>query len=118
VGPHPIALCRERLRAQGVRTARELSSAAHGQLVRAAGLVIVRQRPATARGFFFVTLEDESGLLNLIIAPAVFEQYRAVLLSASGLAVDGQLQRERDSVSIKGLRFRDLADVLHAGQAA
>jgi error-prone DNA polymerase len=117
VGPHPIALCREPLRAHGVRTARELAAAPHGQLVRTAGLVIVRQRPATARGFFFMTLEDESGLVNLIIAPPVFEQYRAVLLSASGLFADGQLQRERDSVSIKGLRFRDLADLLQTRAA-
>jgi error-prone DNA polymerase len=80
--------------------------------------IIVRQRPATARGFFFLTLEDESGLLNLIVAPPVFEQYRAVLLGAAGLLVEGQLQRQHDSVSIKGLQFRDLAEGLRGSAVA
>ncbi len=118
VGPHPMALCREALRAQGVATARELTAVPDGRLVRAAGLIIVRQRPATARGFFFMTLEDESGLLNLIVAPPVFEQYRAVLLGAAGLLVEGQLQRQHDSVSIKGLQFRDLAEGLRGSAVA
>ena len=118
VGPHPMALCREALRARGVATARELTALPDGRLVRAAGLIIVRQRPATARGFFFMTLEDESGLLNLIVAPPVFEQYRAVLLGASGLLVEGQLQRQHDSVSIKGLQFHDLAEALRGSAVA
>ena len=113
VGPHPIALCRDALRTHGILTARDLTAVADGRLVRAAGLIIVRQRPATARGFFFMTVEDETGLLNLIVAPPVFEQYRTVLLGASGIVVDGQLQRQHSSVSIKGLQFCDLAEVLN-----
>jgi error-prone DNA polymerase len=118
VGPHPLALERQALREHGVVCARELGGLAGGRLVRVAGLVIVRQRPPTARGFFFLTLEDESGLLNLIVSPPVFDQYRPVLLSAVGLVVDGQLQRERDAVSVKGLRFQDLAVVLGGVAAA
>ncbi len=112
VGPHPVALCRDALRAQGIFSARELTAHPDGRLVRAAGLIIVRQRPATARGFFFMTLEDETGLVNLIVAPPVFEEYRSLLLAASGIFVEGQLQRLHDSVSIKGLHFRDLQSVL------
>ncbi len=118
VGPHPMALCRQALRAQGVATAHELTAQPDGRLVRAAGLVIVRQRPATARGFFFMTLEDETGLLNLIVAPPVFEQYRPVLLGAAGLLVEGQLQRQNSSVSIKSLQFQDLAEGLRGSPLA
>ncbi len=75
-------------------------------------------RPATARGFFFMTLEDETGLLNLIVAPPVFEQYRPVLLGAAGLLVEGQLQRQNSSVSIKSLQFQDLAEGLRGSPLA
>ena len=114
VGPHPMALCRPTLQTHGILRSTDLAALDGGRLVHAAGLVIVRQRPATARGFFFLTLEDESGLLNLIVAPAVFEQYRSVLLGAAGLVVEGQLQRQHNSLSIKGLSFRDLAEVLQS----
>jgi error-prone DNA polymerase len=89
----------------------------NGAQVQLAGIVIVRQRPPTARGFFFVTLEDETGLTNLIVAPQVFEENRAVLLGCAALLVTGQLQNQHGAISVKGLRFADLAQGLPPASA-
>ena len=81
LGPHPIALKREELSSQGVVRASDLSRIHHGLRVRVAGGVIVRQRPSTARGFFFISLEDETGIANLVISPDLFERERLLLVS-------------------------------------
>lgn len=101
VGPHPVALLRSGLREQGIVTSQQASAAHHGLRLRAAGLCIVRQRPPTAKGFCFLTLEDESGLLNVILPPAVYEAHQAVLRSSSLLLVEGLLQRQDGAVSLK-----------------
>lgn len=91
---HPLALLRARLRAQRLQTAAELRSAPHGRLVRACGLVTVRQSPGTAKGVTFLTLEDETGTVNVIVWPALKQRQRAELLHARLLAVYGQWQRD------------------------
>ena len=91
---HPLALLRPRLAAQRLQTAAELRAAPHGRLVRACGLVTVRQSPGTAKGVTFLTLEDETGTVNVIVWRALKERQRAVLLHAQLLAVYGQWQRD------------------------
>ncbi len=106
---HPMRLMRatlESLRGRGVLTAAELARRPAGQLVVVAGLVIVRQAPPTAKGHLFITLEDESGLANLIIRPDLYERKRAVLHRASALIVRGVTQRDGGASS---LLVRDVA---------
>src|SRR5262249_42010512 len=76
VGPHPVSLERDRLRRLGVRSAAELTKLRNGQRVRAGGVCIVRQRPGTAKGFVFLSLEDETGISNIVIDPPTFEKNR------------------------------------------
>jgi error-prone DNA polymerase len=92
VGPHPVSLFREELVERGVRRAADLPRLADGARVRVAGAVICRQRPGTAAGFLFLTLEDETGLVNVIVRPDLFERERAVLVGEAVLEVDGVLQ--------------------------
>lgn len=96
---HPLALLRERLTARGVQSAAELNALPHGRSVTACGLVIGRQQPGTAKGTIFVTLEDETGPVNVIVwkSARMDEQQRNALLRARLLAVDGEWQRDQDS---------------------
>ncbi len=105
VGPHLMEHYREELRGRGVRTAAELSRARNGARVRTAGSVIVRQRPATAKGFVFITLEDESGLTQAIVSPSLFKRQRDMIVSAPALIVEGQLQKEEGNLSVKAARL-------------
>jgi error-prone DNA polymerase len=97
---HPLRLWRARLRERGVLSAAELAAQPAGQAVKVAGLVVVRQAPPTANGHLFVTLEDETGLVNVIIRPDLYEQQRDTLHSATLLLVAGRLQREGAAVSV------------------
>jgi error-prone DNA polymerase len=94
MGAHPLALLRERLTGLGVHPASTLARIAHGRTVTAAGLVTHRQRPETARGTVFITLEDETGTINLIVWPDVFERQRNALLRARLLRASGLWQRD------------------------
>ena len=78
IGPHPMALRRGDLALRGVLRARDLPQGRHGRRVRVAGAVITRQRPGTAKGFVFLTLEDETGIANIIVRPDLFAEQRAV----------------------------------------
>jgi error-prone DNA polymerase len=98
---HPLALLRARLARQRFRTAAELAVCQHGTLARACGIVTVRQRPGTANGTVFVSIEDETGSINVIVWPSLVEKQRKVLLGASLLAVYGVLQRD-DGVATGG----------------
>ncbi len=89
---HPLALLRERLMRWRLQTALQLQAAPHGRRVRACGIVTVRQRPGTAKGTMFVTIEDETGPVNVIVWPALLERWRAALLGARLLAVEGLWQ--------------------------
>ena len=112
VGPHPVALERERLRQLGVRSAAELPKLRNGQRVRAGGLCIVRQRPGTAKGFVFLSLEDETGISNIVIDPPTFERNRRPVLCSALLVVEGRLEKYDGVTSVKGDRFWSLEDAL------
>ncbi|MEX1206752.1 MAG: error-prone DNA polymerase [Dongiaceae bacterium] len=111
---HPLALLRADLAHDGIVPARDLARLANGRRVRVAGLVLVRQRPGTASGVIFATLEDETGVANIIVWPKVFERYRKVVLGARLLAVHGVLQREGIVVHVVADRLIDLSPALRA----
>lgn len=100
LGRHPLALLREPLRRLRMVTAAELRTLPDGRLVRAAGLVTCRQRPGTASGVTFVTLEDETGLVNVVVWRDLAERQRRELLGASLLGVHGVLQRQGEIVHL------------------
>jgi error-prone DNA polymerase len=110
-GPHPLTLYRDRLRRRGIHAAGELAVCPDGARVQVAGSVIVRQRPGTAKGFFFLTLEDETGFSNAIVTPQVFARNRSLLTGAAALIVGGVLQNQDNVVSVKADRFWTLEDV-------
>jgi error-prone DNA polymerase len=105
VGPHPVSLFRGELFDRGVLRAVELPRLADGARVRVAGSVICRQRPGTAAGFLFLTLEDETGLVNVIVRPDLFHRERAVLVGEAALEVDGVLQAT-DGLSVRAFAVR------------
>ncbi|MFZ3322833.1 MAG: error-prone DNA polymerase [Usitatibacter sp.] len=109
---HPLALLRDRLKKRSIRTAEEVSQSRHGQFIRAAGIVTCRQRPATASGVIFVTLEDETGYVNLIVWNDLSERQRRELLGSRLLAVSGEVQREGSVVHILARRLEDLSEML------
>jgi error-prone DNA polymerase len=108
VGPHPMAYRREWLNAMGIRRASELRDIPSGQRLRIGGCVIVRQRPGTAKGFVFLSLEDETGVANAIIAPDLFHSNRLLLASERFLAVEGILQNQDNVISVKAERVLPL----------
>jgi len=101
IGPHPMKLYREGLRARGVVAAEDLQYEKHGRLVRVAGCVICRQRPGTAKGFMFLSLEDETGIANAIVEPDLFDAFRETLVTAPYLLVEGILQNQQGAISVK-----------------
>jgi error-prone DNA polymerase len=106
VGRHPVSLFRQELFEQGVRRASELPGLADGDFVRVAGAVICRQRPGTAKGFLFLTLEDETGLVNVIVRPDLFHCERATLVGAAFLEIGGVLQG-KDGLSVRAVAVRE-----------
>ena len=109
VGAHPMAYHRARLHGMGVCTASELRHLPGGRRVRTAGSVIARQRPGTAHGFVFLSLEDETGVSNAIVTPQLFQQNRLLLSSERFLLVEGVLQNQDGVISVKAARVRALA---------
>ncbi len=107
LGRHPLALLRDRFERHRYRRGEDLCDAVHGDAVRVAGLVISRQRPGTATGVVFVTLEDESGSINVIVWSHLFERQRQVLLSARLLGVIGEVQREGEVIHVLARRLID-----------
>ncbi len=97
---HPLAPLRARLRAEGLLEARTIARLHDGTRVRTAGLVITRQRPATAGGVVFMTLEDETGFVNVVLWKSVYERYRVLAKTASLLGVTGHVQRQDDAVHV------------------
>ena len=83
-----------------------------GRWLMTGGLVLVRQRPGSAKGVMFLTLEDETGIVNAVVWPTLFERQRRVLLSASMMAINGKIQREGDVVHLVAQRLFDLSDDL------
>lgn len=112
---HPVAFLRDDLRREGILSCRDAIGAKDGKRLTAAGIVLVRQRPGSSRGVVFMTLEDETATLNVIVWADVFEKFRPVVLSASMVAVKGRLQKEGDVIHLIALEIVDrsalLADV-------
>jgi error-prone DNA polymerase len=109
LGRHPLALLRPVLRRRRAITARELRERPHGSRVRACGLITMRQRPMTASGTIFLTLEDETGFVNAVVWPRLFEKQRAEILAASVLAVDGVLETDGDVHHLIADRVHDFS---------
>jgi len=107
-----VAPYREALRAAGLLTSVELAAKRDGETVQLAGWAVVRQRPPTAKGHVFITLEDEEGLTNLIVRPHVYERYRTVLRNAPLLWIEGRLQREGHAISVLVRRAAALSDLV------
>lgn len=110
---HPLALLRPRLEQLGIRTAEQLWSMRNGVMTRVAGLVLCRQRPLTASGVMFVTLEDETGVVNLIIWPRTAEAQRRVLLRCNLLLVNGVVQCEEGVLHVVVRKLTDLGSWFH-----
>jgi error-prone DNA polymerase len=100
-GQHPMAYCREELRSLGFRTAADLLRSTGNRSIRIAGCVIARQRPGTAKGFVFLSLEDETGIANVIITPDTFEQNRIVVTRSRFLRIEGLLQNNDGVIHVK-----------------
>jgi error-prone DNA polymerase len=114
LGRHPMALRRGALAARGVLRATDLAGGEADTRVRVAGSVIVRQRPGTAKGFVFLTLEDETGIANVIVTPQLFAHRRAVLVGEPFLLVEGILQMQDGVVSVRASRVEPLERLEHA----
>jgi error-prone DNA polymerase len=112
LGRHPLALLRNDLRAQRLVTANELRSFPHGRLTRAAGLVISRQRPGTASGVTFLTLEDETGSINVVVWRDLAERQRRHLLGSQLLAVYGVLEKQGEVTHLIAGHLKDLTPML------
>ena len=112
LGRHPLALLRPQLDRMRMSTAAQLKQLPHGKLARAAGIVIGRQRPGTASGVIFVTLEDETGTVNVVVWNGVAERQRRALLGSRLLAVHGVLEREGEVVHLIAGRLSDHSRLL------
>jgi error-prone DNA polymerase len=108
IGPHPMSLRRDDLALRGVLRAVDLSQARDGRRVRVAGMVITRQRPGTAKGFVFLTLEDETGISNIIIRPDLFDRDRMTVIRQPFLLVEGVLQHQDGVRSVKAERLQGI----------
>ena len=109
VGPHPMAYHRARMEAMGIHKASDLSRIPDGQHLRIGGSVICRQRPGTAKGFVFLSIEDETGVANAIVMPDLFQKNRLLLSSAQFLMVEGILQNQDNVISVKAERVSPLS---------
>ena len=117
LGAHPMKFQRTDLAMRGVLRAGDLARVRHGRRVRVAGAVITRQRPGTAKGFVFLTLEDETGLANVIIRPDLFTRDRLAILEQPYLLVDGVLQSQDGALSVRAERVQGLDVVREAPES-
>jgi error-prone DNA polymerase len=107
-GPHPLSFLRKKLAAERVVPAAQLAGVPDGRRVRVAGLVIVRQRPLTAKGLVFFTIEDETGFANALVTAADFEHHRRLLVSAQALILEGTVQNHEGVISLRADHFSPL----------
>lgn len=105
---HPIAFLRKDLTERRIVTCAEAMNARDGRWVMAAGLVLVRQKPGSAKGVMFITIEDETGPANIVVWPSLFERRRQVVLGASMMAINGRIQREGEVVHLVAQQLFDL----------
>ena len=109
---HPVAFLRAELASRKMVTCADLTHTRDGRRVAVPGIVLVRQRPGSARGVTFITIEDETGIANLVVWASLFEQQRRLVLSAGMLACHGRVQREGDVIHVIADRLDDLSDLL------
>jgi error-prone DNA polymerase len=108
--PHPLSFLRSDLSRDKIVTCAAANAVRDGGRVKTAGLVLVRQKPGSAKGVMFITIEDETGVANLVIWPSLYEQQRRVILTANTMSVQGRVQREGDVVHIVADTLGDLSD--------
>jgi len=108
-GPQVMRFYRERLAARGVKTSDDIQRGRHGERVHIAGAIVVKQHPETAKGHVFLSLEDEHGLANIIVRPATYARYKAVIDTGSAIVVEGTLQHVDGVVSVLARRLDELA---------
>jgi len=111
LGPHPMTYLRPQLHEKGVVTAAALEAIPSGQRVRTAGSIIVRQRPGTAKGLLFITLEDETGMSQAVVSPDLLKEHRKLIVGSPGLIVEGILQKRDGTLSVKGEKFWSLRKI-------
>ncbi len=109
---HPLSFLRADLAKRQILTCAEAMAARDRQWLTAAGLVLVRQRPGSAKGVMFITMEDETGVANVVVWPKLFERSRRVVLGASMMAINGRIQREGDVVHLVAKQLFDLSSDL------
>lgn len=112
LGPHPLKLLRAQLRGKRCRSSRELRDIEHGRNVSVAGLVVGRQKPGTASGVIFLTLEDEFGMVNVVVWKDLGERQRRVLVDSQLLRIDGRLEMQHDVVHLIAGRLTDYTPLL------
>ena len=105
---HPLTLLRDGLIAARIQPASRLREVRDGKRLSVAGLVLVRQRPGTSKGVIFITLEDETGIANLVVMPDIFERFRREILTARLLAATGRVEKEGEVIHLKVERLTDL----------
>jgi error-prone DNA polymerase len=110
IGKHPMEYRRAALRARNVLSSEELRYRRDSEYVRAAGLVIARQRPGTAKGFIFISMEDETGITNIIVTPDLYERERLVVTRSKFILVEGSLQNQDGVIHVKAVRLRSMFD--------
>jgi error-prone DNA polymerase len=110
IDKHPMYYRRIELQRQGILSAEELRNCRDGEFVRTAGCVIARQRPGTAKGFIFISMEDETGIANIIVSPNLYERNRLVLTRSKFLVVGGSLQTEDSVIHVRAVQLIALAD--------
>src|SRR5580700_1851486 len=108
IGKHPMAFHREKLNALGVTPAAQLKFVHNGRVVRTAGCIICRQRPGTAKGLLFLSIEDETGVSNAVVMPDVFDRERTVILNNPYLVIDGEMQNIDGVFTVRAARFEPL----------
>ena len=111
IGRHPMALRREELATRGILRACDLHTARQGRRVRVAGMVITRQRPGTAKGFVFLTLEDETGIANIIVRPDLFARDRLVIVEEPFLIIDGVLQNQDGVTAVRAEQIQGMRGI-------
>jgi len=109
VGSHPLSYHREQFKREGILSAMDLQRLSDGVFVRVAGSVIARQRPGTAKGFVFLSLEDETGISNAIITPQLFQRDHVTIVHQQFLLIEGRLQNQDNVISVKAERIRPLS---------
>jgi error-prone DNA polymerase len=109
---YPVSFLRAELSGKRIVTCAEAMQARDGRWLETAGLVLVRQRPGSAKGVMFITIEDETGIANLVIWPSLYEKQRRIILSAGMIAVHGRIQREGEVVHLVAQHLTDLSPAL------